>query len=90
LTRAFDLLADDGTVVYATCTYNPVENEAVVDHLLRERPARLVPIMLDIPHDPGITEWRGTTYHGELVKAWRIYPHRLLTVGFFLAQIARR
>jgi NOL1/NOP2/sun family putative RNA methylase len=90
LLRAFDVLAEDGVLVYSTCTYNPMENEAVVDHLLRERSARLVPIELKIPHDPGITSWKGMSYHGELIRAWRIYPHRLTTVGFFLAQIARR
>lgn len=90
LLRAFDLLTEDGIMIYSTCTYNPSENEAVVDHLLNERPAKLVPITLDIPHDHGVTRWKGDSFHAELIEAWRIYPHRLPTVGFFLAQIARR
>jgi 16S rRNA C967 or C1407 C5-methylase (RsmB/RsmF family) len=89
LLRAFDLLAEDGCLVYATCTYNPMENEAVVDHLLRSRPSKLVPIALKIPHEPGITAWEGERFSHELAHAWRIYPHRLPSVGFFVAQIRR-
>ena len=90
LLRAFDLLAPGGALIYSTCTYNPNENEAVVDHLLKERPAaELLPIDLEIPHDPGITRWKGETYDDGLELAWRIYPHRLKTDGFFLARIAR-
>jgi NOL1/NOP2/sun family putative RNA methylase len=90
LSRAFDVMSDEGHLVYATCTYDPSENEAVVDALLRTRPARVVPISLDIPHDPGITRWKGERSRGEIQETWRIYPHRLPTVGFFVAKIARR
>lgn len=89
LLRAFDLLEEQGLLIYSTCSYNPMENEAVVDGLLRRRPARVLPIDLQIPHDQGITHWAGMTFREELVHAWRIYPHRLKTVGFFLARIAR-
>ena len=90
LLRAFDVLAPGGALVYSTCTYNPTENEAVVDYLLKERPsAELLPIDLDIPHEPGIVRWKGETYDERLELAWRIYPHRLKSEGFFLAHIAR-
>jgi|Deesub1362A_J573_1020465.scaffolds.fasta_scaffold00324_20 NOL1/NOP2/sun family putative RNA methylase len=90
LVRAFDLLEEGGSLVYSTCTYNPRENEAVVDHLLRLRPAEVLPIPLDVPHEAGLTHWRGETYHESLRLAWRIYPHSLPSVGFFMAKIARR
>jgi tRNA (cytosine49-C5)-methyltransferase len=89
LLRAFDLLEEGGTLVYATCTYDPKENEAIVAQLLTKRPARLLPIPLEIPHDPGITSWEGVAFHEDLVEAWRIYPHRIPTVGFFLAKVGR-
>lgn len=90
LLRAFDVTADDGQLVYSTCTYDPLENEAVVDALLKARPARIMPIFLDIPHDPGVTWWQDGRYDEQIQEAWRIYPHRVRTVGFFLARIARR
>jgi len=90
LLRAFDLLEEEGTLVYSTCTYDAMENEAVIDALLKARPARVVPIQLDIPHDQGIETWKGLSFSEEVCNAWRIYPHRLQSVGFFLAKICRR
>lgn len=87
--RGFDLLEDGGVLVYSTCSYDPMENEAVVDRLLRERGAKVLPIELHIPHDPGMTQWEERQFNQELSNAWRIYPHRLDTVGFFLAKLTR-
>lgn len=89
LLRGFDLLEQGGVVVYSTCSYDPMENEAVVERLLQERNARLLPIQLNIPHEPGVTRWGQVQFSKELANAWRIYPHRLNTVGFFLAKITR-
>lgn len=88
--RGFDLLKDHGEMVYATCTYNPDENEAVVDFLLRERDAILLPIEIGFPSEPGLTEWRKENYDGQLRKAARFYPHHTNSVGFFVARIGRR
>lgn len=87
--KAFDLLKKGGTLVYSTCSYDPMENEAVLDMLLKERPARIVPIGLPIPYDPGIQEWKGLKFSQEVRNAWRIYPHRLRTVGFFVAKVCK-
>jgi NOL1/NOP2/sun family putative RNA methylase len=87
LIRAFDLLAAGGTLLYATCTYNPLENEAVVQTLLEQRPARLEPIGLDVPHCPGLREWRTQSYDPGMQHCWRLYPHQINSVGFFLARI---
>jgi NOL1/NOP2/sun family putative RNA methylase len=87
LRRGFDLLAPGGRLLYATCTYNPAENEAVVQALLNQRPAILQPISLDLPHSPGLQQWRTHTYDSSMAHCWRIYPHQLNSVGFFLASI---
>ena len=88
LLRGFDLLAAGGTLLYATCTYNPAENEAVVQALLEQRPASLQPIPLQkVPHAPGLQHWRTQTYDARMEYCWRLYPHQLNSVGFFLACI---
>ena len=89
LLRAFDLLAPGGTLVYSTCTYNPDENESVVQSLLENRPARVQPFELELPHGPGLLHWKGKIYDRSIMHCWRIYPHQLDTVGFFLARVGR-
>jgi NOL1/NOP2/sun family putative RNA methylase len=89
LLRAFDLLTADGTLVYSTCTYGPDENESVIQFLLDHRPATVQPIPLDIPHSPGLSGWQEATYDPSIRHCWRIYPHQLDTVGFFLARVGR-
>lgn len=90
LLRGFDLLAEGGTLLYATCTYNPAEDEAVVQALLEQRPAMLQPITLEVPHCAGLRHWRTDTYDPSMEHCWRLYPHYLNAVGFFLACIRAR
>ena len=85
LLRGFDLLAAGGTLLYATCTYNPEENEAVVQTLLESRPARLQRIALDVAHCPGLRQWGAHVYEPSMEHCWRLYPHQTRSVGFFLA-----
>ena len=87
--RGFDLLKAGGKMLYATCTYNPNENEGVVHHLLKNRAARLLPIQWDLDCDPGLSEWNGEKYDEQLQRAVRLYPHRIDSVGFFMARIGR-
>ncbi|MDB9822511.1 RsmB/NOP family class I SAM-dependent RNA methyltransferase [Deltaproteobacteria bacterium] len=88
--RGFDLLKDKGVMLYATCTYNPDENESVVDFLLENRDAELLPIKLDFHYEPGLTRWREKIYDKRLQRTARFYPHRIDSVGFFMARIGRR
>ncbi len=89
LVRAFDLVKVGGIVVYSTCTFNPEENEMVVDYLLRKRQAEIVSCTYPLPHHPGVTEWEGRPLHPDLQKTARFYPHETQAVGFFVAKIKR-
>lgn len=88
--RGFDLLQENGRILYSTCTYNPEENESVVDLLLKERDAELFPIDVGFDFEPGITEWKDNKYDKRLKNTARFYPHRLDSVGFFMARIGKR
>ena len=77
-------------MVYATCTYNPEENESVVHFLLENRDAELLPIDVDFHYEPGLTQWRDDIYDKQLELAARFYPHQIDSVGFFMARIGRR
>jgi NOL1/NOP2/sun family putative RNA methylase len=90
LLRAFDLLKENGQLIYSTCTYNPDENESVVDFLLHNRDAELLSVDLDVQHEPGLREWGKAGYDREIQRAARFYPHQLNSVGFFMARVGRR
>lgn len=85
LFSAFDALKTGGELVYSTCTYSKEENEEVVKNLLENVVgARLERIGLDIPHDPGLSE-----YGAEFAKCYRIYPQHVQSEGFFIAKIRK-
>jgi len=88
--RGFDLLRKRGTMVYSTCTYSPAENEGVVDFLLKHRDAELVPFDNVPGVEPGISQWGKERFDGRVHGAGRFYPHRIDSVGFFMAKIRRR
>lgn len=88
--RGFDLLKQGGEMLYATCTYDPEENEAVVHHLLQNRNAEMLPLESPLPSWPGLPGWNRDTYDKRLQRAARFYPHFVDSVGFFMARIGRR
>ncbi len=87
--RAFDLLRPGGIMVYSTCTLNPQENEEVVSHLLKKRAGELLPWIPPIDWEPGLTSFKGRNYHESCVLCRRFYPHKIDSVGFFVAKILR-
>jgi 16S rRNA C967 or C1407 C5-methylase (RsmB/RsmF family) len=88
--RGYDLLEVEGEMLYSTCTYNPDENEAVVQFLLENIDAELLPIDISFHHEPGLSRWRDKSYEKQLDLTARFYPHHVDSVGFFMARIIRR
>jgi NOL1/NOP2/sun family putative RNA methylase len=87
LRRAVELTRPGGTVVYATCTFAPEENEAVLDHALAEGDCDLVAFDVPLESSPGVTEWRDKSFDDSVRTARRIYPHHNDTGGFFCAKL---
>ncbi|WP_456367088.1 tRNA (cytosine(49)-C(5))-methyltransferase [Thermococcus sp.] len=86
---AYDALKPGGTLVYSTCTIDPLENEEVVDYLLRKTEARIEKIDLPVRTSEPLLEWEGRTYSPELKKALRIHPNDNDTEAFFIAKIVK-
>ncbi|MDX1747500.1 MAG: SAM-dependent methyltransferase, partial [Halobacteriales archaeon] len=76
-----------GTVVYATCTFAPEENEAVLDAVLQTEDCRVVPTPCPLTSTAGIEKWRGQEYDPQVRQAHRVYPHLNDTGGFFCARL---
>jgi NOL1/NOP2/sun family putative RNA methylase len=89
LRRAIELTRPGGTVLYSTCTFAPEENEAVVDAVLRDAPAKIEPIALGVPFAPGLTAFGDQRFDPRLERAVRIYPHHLDSGGLFLAKVRK-
>ena len=88
LLRTFDMLRPGGTLVYSTCSIAPEENEGVIDHLVRSRAARVVPLELpNFRFAPGVTEWNGREFSPGVIYCGRVWPHHNDTDGFFVAKV---
>jgi NOL1/NOP2/sun family putative RNA methylase len=88
LRRAVQATRPGGVVVYATCTFAPEENEAVLDYVLDAEPCRVVDVDLPLRTHPGVTEWDGERFDESVARAHRVYPHDNDTGGFFCAKLA--
>lgn len=88
---AWQALKPGGTLVYATCSLSPEEDEAVVDHLLqRTTDAQVVQPQLpeSAPVHDGLTMWRGKAFDPRVVGTRRVRPSALFD-AFFLAVLRK-
>jgi NOL1/NOP2/sun family putative RNA methylase len=87
---AFESLKPEGVLIYATCTFNPEENEEVVDFLLKNSEnAKVLEINLPFEnYQKGIIEWEDKRYSDEVKKCIRVLPKGAYD-GFFMAKIKK-
>jgi NOL1/NOP2/sun family putative RNA methylase len=82
-------LKPGGVLVYSTCTFEPLENEEVVDYLLRNTEATAEGIRLPINAIGGFKEFEGKEYLEDVGKCLRIHPQMNDTEGFFVAKLRK-
>lgn len=88
LLKAFRLCKPGGRVIYATCTYSPEENEAIIEDVIGKLPFRPSWVPCRVPgftSSPGLTHWEGREFSPEMSNAMRVWPHQNDTGGFFVA-----
>ncbi len=91
LENAAPLVADNGYLLYSTCTYSVEENEAVVDDFLLKHPdyelCETAPALKAVTAD-------GIAFEGAISKrlclARRFYPHKARGEGQFCALMRRQ
>lgn len=88
LRKAIARVRPGGTVVYATCTYAPEENERVL-HAIDPAHAVIEPLEAPpgAPLAPGVTRWDGVDFRPDVAHAARFWPHHHDTGGFFVARL---
>jgi len=92
LSSAICALKPGGQIVYATCSLAPEEDEAVIDALLTNFPG-----VLEIEdrkemfpfETAGLTRFEGRSFHPELTKTLRLWPHITGMSGFFCALLTK-
>ncbi len=90
ITTGFNVLKPGGTLVYSTCSTEPLENEGVVSYLLEHNPdAMLVEIKLNINRSEPITEFDNVKFNPEVKKCLRLWPQDNDTEGFFVVRIRK-
>ncbi len=89
VTQAADMLRPGGMLLYSTCTFDPRENEQIIEYLLQTCPDFEICEMEDYegfsPGRPELTESRNR----ELEKTVRIFPHKMKGEGHFIALLKK-
>ncbi len=70
-----------GFLVYSTCTYNPEENERIIEWAMRELGAEPVEIF---------HSFAGITQGESLFPTYRFYPHKTAGEGFFTGVLRKQ
>lgn len=92
LESAVSATREGGQIVYSTCTLAPMEDEGVVDAVLKRfgSSLQLEDISCRLPAGvQGITRNNDTIYMEEVRKTARLWPHVFGTAGFFAARFTR-
>lgn len=75
--NVWDTLKPDGFLIYSTCTYNPGENEEILEWMVSEFNAEIIPV--NHPFN-GIVNTTGCHF----------YPHRITGEGFFIGVVRKK
>lgn len=90
ISKAFEMLKKGGVLVYSTCTYAPEENEYIVNELLmKNENAKIEEIEKNENYLNGLTEWGESSFHSDIKKTVRVYPHLVNSWGFYVAKIRK-
>lgn len=87
---AFENLKPGGTLVYSTCSLEPIEDENVVTYLLDNYPdAKLEDFDLQLQRGSVCNEFDGMSFHKDIQKCLKLWPQDNDTEGFFVAKIKK-
>jgi NOL1/NOP2/fmu family ribosome biogenesis protein len=83
LADAIPALSKDGILVYSTCTFNPDENEKIIDWACEEFDLKSVPLNFD--SNWGIKEVKLNGFFG-----YYFYPHKVWGEGLFVSVMKKK
>ena len=87
--QAARMLKPGGLMLYSTCTFDPGENERIIEHLKKEYPEfHVLPMESYEGFCPGIPEVTEEKDE-ELKKTVRIFPHKMKGEGHYVALLQK-
>lgn len=89
LEKAESMLTEEGTIVYSTCTINPIENEKVVQETIKNTELSLQEINISLNHQKGIRKYKEHEFDEKITKTVRIMPHHLNTGAIYIAKFTK-
>jgi len=90
LSSAAQLVRPGGQLAYTTCTFNPDENEAVIDRFLATHTEfHLISLPQISGFESAHPEWVSPHSTFPLERAARLWPHRLAGEGHFIALLQK-
>ncbi|MBQ6896973.1 MAG: RsmB/NOP family class I SAM-dependent RNA methyltransferase [Oscillospiraceae bacterium] len=89
LESAHKMLAENGIMVYSTCTFSPEENEIAVQKFIEKHPEYIL-IKPDVHKffSAGIPQWADSN-NADLCKTMRLFPHKIDGEGHFIAVLKK-
>ncbi len=84
LDTAIKIVKDNGIIVYATCSFAPEENEAIIDYAIKKHNVKIEPFEYG---SEALTRFNDLEFDNQVRNARRFYPHIHNTLGFFIAKI---
>jgi len=89
LESAIQCAKKGGTIVYSTCSIDPIENELVVDKLLQKHEnVKIEKVKIKgLDCEPALTKFGDFEVSSELEKAIRFYPWQNNCEGFFVCKL---
>ena len=89
LESAHKMLAENGVMVYSTCTFSPEENEIAVQKFIDKHPEYVL-IKPDVHRffSAGVPQWADSD-NADLCKTMRLFPHKIDGEGHFIAVLKK-
>ncbi|WP_201352855.1 RsmB/NOP family class I SAM-dependent RNA methyltransferase [Hydrogenimonas urashimensis] len=90
IVSALKSLKPGGTLLYATCSFAPEENEAIIDRILKKDAALAIePIALPLENlRNGLLQWKKKRFSSEVAHCVRVLPTETMD-GFFLCKLRK-